>query len=279
MKPEDWANLQVGASATLPSLGVLWTQPGTAWAGAHWRGCDALAHARAHTRTLTGAHVRAHTRSCSPSHHTAHSHTRISFTHSFPEALPWHTLLAHSHTLWYTLTYASLHTNAHTHTRPAIHINHPLYIHTNSSAACYTIHTHVSSHLQTHFTLTSGSPVPMYYYIHVALCSLLPGEHQCTSRTTELSNTRLCEHTRTPQSRSCLHAFPCVLLNSTRLSVPIYTLLFTCTRATYLCLWSPGFYQVYACLNTHTHTHTSHTQTHPHSHITRPNTHIHTSNI
>lgn len=166
------------------------------------------------THVHTHAHSLGHT--CEPIHAVALPPiTQLAlmlkspFTHSFPEALPWHTLLTHSHTLWYTLMYASLHTDAHTHTRPARHINHPSYIHTNSSAACYTIHTHVSSHLQTHFTLTSGSRVRTYYYIRVALCSLLLGEHKChTSRTAELWNTHLCEHTRTPQSRSCIHAFP-----------------------------------------------------------------------
>lgn len=189
--------------ATLPSLGVLWAQPGTAWAGAHWRGAThSPTHVRTHARSLGHTHEPIRAVALPPI-------TRLifilesPFARSFPGALPWHALLTHSYTRWHTLVYASLRTHARTHTRPATRTNHPSYSHTNSSAARSGIHTHVSSHPQTHFMLTSGSHARTYYYICAALCGLLPGEHKRhTSRAAEFSRMHLCEHT--PQSA---HAF------------------------------------------------------------------------
>lgn len=127
--------------ATLPSLGVLWAQPGTAWAGAHWRGCDALAHTRAYTRTLTGAHVRAHTRSCSPSHYTARSHAQISFhtliSRSAPMAHTAHTL---THTLVYTHVCIPPHRCSHSHTPSQTHKSP--FIHSHQLFCCMLHHSH-----------------------------------------------------------------------------------------------------------------------------------------
>lgn len=58
MKPEDWANLQVGASAALCSVGVLWAPPGTVWAGGPLtRECQRATPAPTHTHTHWGTRV------------------------------------------------------------------------------------------------------------------------------------------------------------------------------------------------------------------------------
>lgn len=147
MKPEDWANLQVGA-----------------WAALHWV-CSGSARDRwgpgplAHSRLLTLTHAR--TRTCTFTHSGArggaHSHgsfptlEELTQAHSTQQA-PFMLVprspggmcqLAHSHSLR-THSRSCLPTNNHTHTCSAIHINHPSHIHTNPFTVCYP-HSHTCS--------------------------------------------------------------------------------------------------------------------------------------
>lgn len=88
MKPEDPANLQVGAWAALASW-VPGARLGTAWAGGpltqsvtHSTRPSTLSHTRTHTRPLCG-HA---------SEPTGSFLYRTLLSHLFPEALPGHTL-------------------------------------------------------------------------------------------------------------------------------------------------------------------------------------------
>lgn len=117
---------------------------GSAWDRVGWgplAGCDTLAHARAHTRTLTRTHARAHTRSCSPSHYTAHFHPRISFrtliSRSTPMTRTAHTLV---HTLAYTRVCIPPHTRSHSHT-PS-HTHESPFIQSHQLFGCTFQHSH-----------------------------------------------------------------------------------------------------------------------------------------
>ena len=164
MKPEDPANLQVGAWAALASR-VPGARLGTAWAGGpltrsvtHSTRSSTLSHTHARTHAHWGMRLR-------PQGSFSH---RTLLSHSFPEALPGHTLAG---TL-YTLTAAFPAAHCHTHTCSAGHVNYTLHTVTNASAAC---HTYSNAYSHRHApTLTAGVCTNVHYYTHAATCTLLP---------------------------------------------------------------------------------------------------------
>lgn len=113
MKPEDWANLQVGASVTLPSPGVLWTQP--AWLWPHRLGSSLTAlgvtDSRAHAPIHTDTHTLTHWDTCMSLHkwflsqpgQFTQAYLTLESPHLFPEVLLRYTL-AHTQSLECTLT-------------------------------------------------------------------------------------------------------------------------------------------------------------------------------
>lgn len=126
--------------ATLPSLGVLWAQPGTAWAGAHWRGAThSPTHVRTHARSLGHTHEPIRAVALPPI-------TRLifilesPFARSFPGALPWHALLTLVHTLAYTRVCIPPHTRSHSHT-PS-HTHESPFIQSHQLFGCTFQHSH-----------------------------------------------------------------------------------------------------------------------------------------
>lgn len=126
MKPEDWANLQVGAWAALPSPGVLGLSPGPPGLGAPRAHAPAHAHAqRAHGRALSRGPL-------PPSR---------SFRSLVLHAVCFHTQPREPrrHVPARTLTLAPVHTRGHVSPQmPRSHISHPSYIHTPPPTVCYT---------------------------------------------------------------------------------------------------------------------------------------------
>lgn len=167
MKPEDPANLQVGAWAALASW-VPGARPATVWAGGpltqsvtHSPRSSTVSHTRTHTRPLCGHEPEP----------TGSFLYRTLLSHSFPEALPGHTLAG---TL-YTLTAAFPPAHCHTHTCSAGHVKYTLHTVTQVLPLRVTLiqmHT-CYSHRHTP-TLTAGLCTDVYYYTHAATCTLLP---------------------------------------------------------------------------------------------------------
>lgn len=150
MKPEDWASLQVGASAELPSSGVLWAQPGPAQAGGPLTAGqqhNSLAHPHEHMHTHWGTRRSPYTPALLPVTNVQ----KLVLVCEPPFTLMSGNIYG-AHTLSDTYL-CTLPECSHTHTCSAIHVNHS-YIHTVACAACYThsralitptdtLHTHV----------------------------------------------------------------------------------------------------------------------------------------
>ena len=166
MKPEDSANLQVGAWAALASR-VPGARLGNAGAGGAADLERDTLDTSVHSHTHTHAHTHAHwgMRLSPQAHSHRDSHTR-SQKHS--QGTHW---LAHS-----------LHTHScvppahcHTHTRSAGQVSYTLHTVTQMRPLRVTLiqmHT-CYSHRHAHM-LTAGLCTYVYYYTHAATCTLLP---------------------------------------------------------------------------------------------------------
>lgn len=218
VKPEDWANLQVGAWAGLPSLGVLWAQPRAARAGGPLTpgdGVHTCPHPRPHTRaheplaqfslpcqTYTGSFLLTSESSftliprSTPSAHALHTHICALVGTPLP---PPHA----------TPTQAQPPTEIALQTFTPMLPLHVTPIHTHTAAP-----THTHTHMLPHSPQTCAYICIIHTYSYVLSC---PDEHRChTFRTLEFY--QVCVHTH--QSCACIHAFPGMFLISMQLSAP-----------------------------------------------------------
>lgn len=175
MKPEDWANLQVGASAALCSVGVLWAPPGPVWAGGPLaRECRRATPAPTHTHT----HARSPGHACEPVHAVAlppvtnvHSSGSSSgFPSTFPSSgtseAPWVTPHTHSGAAHGRAPSPLTLTRSHTRS-----------IHAHAPTACHS-RSHTRALLAPADTLCApSSRMRTCVLLRVALC----GCHGCTS--------------------------------------------------------------------------------------------------
>lgn len=166
MKPEDPANLQVGAWAALASR-VPGARLGTAGAGG-----PLTRSVTRSTRSSTLTHTRTHTR---PLGHASEPIGSFSYgtllSYLFPEALPGHTLAG---TL-YTLTPVFPPAHCHTHTRSAGQVNYTLHTVTRMRPLRVTLIQIHTCYSEGHAPmLTVGLWTYVYYYTHAATCPLLP---------------------------------------------------------------------------------------------------------
>ena len=136
MKPEDSANLQVGAWAALASR-VPGARLGNAGAGG---GAADLERDTLDTSVHSHTHTRTHTR---PLGHASEPTGSFSsgLSHSFPEALPGHTLAG---TLSAHSQLCSPCPLSHSYTLSRTSKLYPSHSHTNASTAC---HTHSNAYL------------------------------------------------------------------------------------------------------------------------------------